>query len=62
MGTGQEQYGNDLDMGQIWDRNGLGMAQVWDGMIQVDFMQMAYYPTDSCALSPFAFLLAQLSQ
>ena len=30
MGMGQEQYGDRL-----------GMGQVWDGMIQVDFMQMA---------------------
>ena len=57
MGMGQEQYENGSGMGQVWDRNGLGMGQVWDGTIWVDFMQMAYYPADSCAISPLAFLL-----
>ena len=56
MGMGQEQYGTRLGMGQVWDRNGPEMGQVWDRMIQVEFMQMAYYPADSCAISPSAFL------
>ena len=57
MGMGQERYGSRLGMGQVWAGNGLGMGQVWDGTIQMDFMQMAYYPADSCAISPSAFLL-----
>ena len=54
-GDGTRMYGNWLGMEQVWDRNGLG-----DGMIQMDFMQMAYNPADSCAISPSAFLLCIL--
>ena len=43
--------------GREWHGNGPGMGQVWHDMIQVDFMQMAYYPADSCAISPSVFLL-----
>ena len=59
IGMGQEWYGNRLGMGQVQDKNGPGMGQIWDRMILVDFMQMMYYPADSCAISPSAFLFSK---
>ena len=47
-----EWAGDGTGMGQEWARDGTGME--WDDI--GGLMQMAYYPTDKCAISPLDLL------